>query len=88
MDTAPLTKREPALLIGFIVGLTTGAAAFFGAWGSGQDWRVAVGLGLTSFATAMGGGVLVRSQVYSPASANTIMDAHAVISEAERRGTV
>lgn len=83
---APIVRREPALVVGIVVGLVTGAAAFLSAWGAGQDWRVAAGAGLGVLATTIGGAAVVRAQVYSPASADTIMDAHAVIDAAERSG--
>jgi hypothetical protein len=86
MPDAPVIKREPARVISAIVAVTTGAAAFLTAWGSGTDIRLAAAAGLGVFGTAIGGGEVIRSQVYSPASADNIMDAHAVIEGAERRG--
>lgn len=82
--TTPVTRREPALIVGVVVGVISGASTFLSAWGAGQDVRVAAAAGLGVLATAVAGSVVVRSQVFSPSTANEIMDAHAVIHGVER----
>lgn len=84
--TAPVTKSEPALLVGVGVGVISGVGTFLSAWGAGQDVRVAAAAGLGVLATSLAGAFVVRGQVFSPSTADTIMDAHTVIDAAERRG--
>lgn len=80
-------KSEPALIISAVMGVIEAALALL----------VAFGLGLTAeqtgallaFAAAVGAvvsGLFIRSQVYSPATANDLIDADAVISRAENEG--
>jgi hypothetical protein len=83
---APLTQREPALVVSFVVGLISGLGAFLTAWGEGQDWRIAAGIGIGVFVASVTAGGIIRQTVYSPDTANRIMDADTVISELERRG--
>lgn len=80
MDT-PLSDREPVRLFVLVTSAVAGLAAFFSAWGGGVDWRVAIGMGLAAFALPAGGAEAARARVYSPATANTLIDAEAVIAD-------
>lgn len=64
--TAPPVRREPALIVGIVVGVISGSSTFLAAWGAGQDVRVAAAAGLGVLATSITGAAVVRSQV-SPA---------------------
>lgn len=84
----PATRTEPAIIVNALLGLLLAVGGYLTAIGQDIRWEIAAGAAVTAFATSLGAGALIRSQVYSPATADTIMDAHAVIEAAERRGTV
>lgn len=86
VSPAPLVDREPVRLAAALAALVLTVGGFLTAWGGGVDWRIALGGALTAGATTLAGGEWARSRAYSPATADVIMDAHAVIARAERTG--
>lgn len=79
-------STEPARLVGLATAAVIALGTFFTMWGGGVDWRVALGTALGGAAIPAAGGEVVRSRVYSPATADRIMDADRVISAGELDG--
>lgn len=83
---APLVDREPVRIFVLIAAVVAAAGVFFMAWGSGTDWRIALGMALGAGGTPAVGAEVGRSKAYSPATVDQLVDAETVISHLEARG--
>lgn len=81
-----ILKKEPALFWTTVGGVLTAASVYFLDVGAGLEEFTALGKALGTLAVAISAGGAIRQTVYSPKTANEIMDAEAVISAAELRG--
>lgn len=78
---APLTEREPVRIYVLVMSLIAGLGVFFGTWGGGVDWRVALGMALGAFAAPAAGGEVARSRAWAPATVDDLVDAEAAIAQ-------
>lgn len=78
-STTPLVEREPVRVYVLAAALIAALGVFFMAWGSGTDWRIAIGMALGAGGTPAVGAEVGRSRAWSPASVNDIIDAEHVI---------
>lgn len=76
-------RTEPAVLVGIIVAVVLAASEFLIGWTPGEDWTLPLGKALGEALAVLAGAGIIRQTVYSPKSADKIMDAEKVISEAE-----
>lgn len=80
---APISDREPIRLFVLAMSFIAGLGVFFGAWGGGVDWRVAIGMGLGAFAAPAGGAEAARAKAYAPSTVHSVMDAESVIAQTQ-----
>lgn len=85
-STAPLVAREPVRVFVLVAAGIAALGVFFMAWGSGTDWRIAIGMALGAGGTPAVGAEVGRSKAYSPATVDQLVDAEAVIRGLEARG--
>lgn len=78
-------NSEPAVLVGIIVAVVLAASEFLIGWSPGADWTMPLGKALGEAVAIMAGFGLLRQTVYSPKTADDIMDAEKVISKAEAK---
>ena len=74
-----LNANEPVRLGFLVLGLLIGTSTFLLAWGSGQDWRLALGGALGQVVAALVGGEAVSAQTYGPQSVDELITAEQVI---------
>lgn len=78
-------STEPVRIYALVAGLLTAIGGALVAIGEGVDPLVAIGTAIVSFGVVVGSGELARTQAYAPATVDQVMDAEAVIGDAENR---
>lgn len=74
---------EPVRLIVLIAAIFATVGPALVAIGEGVDPLVAIGTAVAAFGALLGGEEFARSKAYAPATVDTIVDAEAVIRQAE-----
>lgn len=75
--------NEPVRIPIWVAALITAVGTFLVQWAQGGDWRIALGTALLGLGVVGGAGELGRSRAYGPETVSEIIDADAVIRQAE-----